>query len=124
MKEEIKSNGAPKAIGPYSQGIAAGDTVYLSGQIPVDPNDGSIPDGIVLQTRRVFLNIAAVLGEKGLNFDNVVKTTVFMKNLGDFSVMNGIYEEYFKPPYPARSTVEVAALPKGVLIEIEVTAKA
>ncbi|MDR2634962.1 MAG: RidA family protein [Clostridiales bacterium] len=125
MKEEIKTTNAPGAIGPYSQGISAnvtGGLMFLSGQIPVNPADGIVPDGIEAQTRRVFANIKAILESQNGNMNDIVKTTVFMKNLGDFAVMNSVYAEQFEEPYPARSTVEVAALPKGVLIEIEVIA--
>jgi 2-iminobutanoate/2-iminopropanoate deaminase len=122
MKKQIETNDAPSAIGPYSQGISAGGLVFLSGQLPVDPKDGRIPSGIILQTKRVFENISAVLKARGLSLENVVKTTVFLKNMGDFSAMNGVYGEYFKECYPARSTVEVARLPKDVLIEIEAIA--
>ncbi|MDR2090804.1 MAG: RidA family protein [Clostridiales bacterium] len=122
MKKQIKTDAAPAAIGPYSQGISVGNTAFLSGQIPVNPADGSVPDGIAAQTKRVLENISAVLKARGLGLENVVKTTVFLKNMGDFAVMNGIYGEFFGEPYPARSTIEVARLPKDVLIEIEVVA--
>jgi 2-iminobutanoate/2-iminopropanoate deaminase len=119
---KIETKNAPSAIGPYSQGICAGGIVFVSGQCPIDPKDGSVPDGIVLQTKRVFENMSAVLKARGLSLANVVKTTVFLKNMNDFAVMNGIYAEYFKEDYPARSTVEVARLPKDTLIEVEAIA--
>ncbi|MDR2046316.1 MAG: RidA family protein [Clostridiales bacterium] len=122
MKEEIVAKNAPAAIGPYSQGIAAGNLVFLSGQLPVNPGDGSMPDGVEAQVKRVFENISAILTTHGLGWENVVKTTVFLKNMDDFTVMNGIYGKYFTRPYPARSTVGVAKLPKDALVEIEVTA--
>ena len=123
MKEKVATTGAPQAIGPYSQAIKTDSTVFMSGQIPLDPVTGAMPEGIEAQTRRVFENIRAVLGEAGLTFNNVVKTTVFLDNMNDFQVMNGVYAEYFREPYPARSTVEVAKLPKGALIEIECIAQ-
>jgi 2-iminobutanoate/2-iminopropanoate deaminase len=123
MKEKIATTGAPQAIGPYSQAIKTDTFVFLSGQIPLDPVTGVMPEGIEAQTRRVFSNIRAVLSEAGLTLNNVVKTTVFLDNMNDFQVMNGIYAEYFSEPYPARSTVEVAKLPKGALIEIECIAQ-
>ncbi|MDR3216234.1 MAG: RidA family protein [Clostridiaceae bacterium] len=125
MKKEIKTTKAPEAIGPYSQGIftdGSSRLIFLSGQIPVNPADGTVPEGIEAQTKQVFENIKAILATKKGYLDDIVKTTVFMKNLDDFAAMNAVYAEQFKKPYPARSTVEVAALPKGVLIEIEVIA--
>jgi 2-iminobutanoate/2-iminopropanoate deaminase len=119
MKEEVKTANAPAAIGPYSQGIKTNGLIFVSGQIPVNPRDGVIPDGIEAQTKQVIHNIAAILREKGLTLDNVLKTTVFLKNLSDFAVMNDIYQSFFKAPYPTRSTVEVSGLPKGALVEIE-----
>ncbi|HPA16496.1 MAG TPA: RidA family protein [Verrucomicrobiae bacterium] len=119
----IESAGAPKAVGPYSQGIVTGDFVFLSGQIPIDPSTGKLVDGdIAAQTRRVLDNVAAVLGDEGLGFGDVVKTTVFLKDLGDFATMNAIYSEFFGGWRPARSTVGVAALPLGARVEIEVVA--
>ncbi|MDR3293026.1 MAG: RidA family protein [Clostridiales bacterium] len=119
MKQVINTTDAPKAIGPYSQGIAAEQLIFLSGQIPIDPVTGEIPDGIEAQTHRVFKNIAALLKASGTDFKDVVKTTVFLKDMGDFAAVNAIYAEYFTAPYPARSAVAVAALPRGVLIETE-----
>jgi len=119
MKTKIATPKAPTAIGPYSQGIIASPFVFVSGQIPIDPVTGQMPEGIEAQTNLIFSHIQAVLNETSLSLNNVVKTTVFLKNLSDFATMNEIYAQYFKPPYPARSTVEVSNLPKGALIEVE-----
>lgn len=123
MKAVFTPN-APAAVGPYSQAIDCGELVFLSGQIPLVPATGLVAEGgIEAQARQMFENIRAVLQEAGLDFSNVVKTTVFMTDLGQFATLNGIYAEYFKAPYPARSCVEVSALPKGVLVECELIAK-
>jgi 2-iminobutanoate/2-iminopropanoate deaminase len=111
-----------KPLGPYSPGIAAGDYVFLAGQIPIDANGDIVPGGIEAQTEQVFKNIDAVLKAAGLSFANVVKATVFMADLGDFARMNAVYEKYVVQPYPARSTFQVAALPKGAKVEIEMIA--
>ena len=118
--KSITSNNAPKAIGPYSPAVKLGDFVYVSGQLPVDPETNEIVEGGVQeQTYQVLKNVEALLAEMNLEMRHIVKTTVFMTNLSDFSLMNEIYSTYFADPYPARSTVEVKALPKGALIEIE-----
>ena len=122
MKEIVTKN-APKAIGPYSQAIITNNTVFTSGQIPVNPQTGEIPDGVDAQARQVFENIKNLLEASGTSIGNVVKTTVFIQNMEDFAVINKIYEEYFTPPYPARSCVEASKLPKGVLIEVEAIAE-
>jgi 2-iminobutanoate/2-iminopropanoate deaminase len=123
MKKIISTNEAPAAIGPYSQAVRSGSLLFCSGQIPLDPKAGKIVSGdITAQTRRVLDNIAAVLRAEGLNFDHVVKTTIFLTNLGDFQAVNEIYGSYFKQNPPARSTVQVSALPKGANVEIEVIA--
>ena len=123
IKKQIKTNNAPKAIGPYSQAIQIGDFIFTSGQIPIDPKTGEIVSAeIEVQTKQVLENIKAVLTEAGAFMENVVKTTVFVKDLKDFVVVNEVYGEYFSEPYPARSCVEVSKLPKDVLIEIEVIA--
>lgn len=123
MKAVFTPN-APAAVGPYSQAIDCGDLVFLSGQIPLVPATGLVAEGgIEAQARQMFENVKAVLAEAGLSFANVVKTTVFMTDLGQFATLNGIYAEYFQAPYPARSCVEVSALPKGVLVECELIAK-
>lgn len=115
--------GSPKTVGPYSPAIRIGDFLYSSGQIPLDPATGElVPGGIEAQTARVMENLKALLAHQGLNFGNVVKTTVFMHNLGDFATMNGVYARYFQEPFPARSTVQVAGLPRGAAVEIEIVA--
>jgi 2-iminobutanoate/2-iminopropanoate deaminase len=125
MKMIISTNEAPGAIGPYSQAVRSGNFLFCSGQIPLDPKSGQIVSGdIAAQTRRVLDNIAAVLRAEGLTFDSVVKTTIFLTNLGDFQKLNEIYGSYFEQNPPARSTVQVAALPKGANVEIEVIAVA
>jgi endoribonuclease L-PSP, putative len=123
MKEIISSEKAPKAIGPYSQAIRIGNLVFLSGQIPIDPATGHLAEGSIQhQTERVLENIKAVLEEAGLSLNAVVKTTVFLKNLGDFPQMNDTYSKYFASNPPARSTVEVARLPRDVQVEIDAIA--
>ena len=120
----IATKNAPAAVGPYSQAIDCGDTVYCSGQIPLDPHTGAVVEGgLEAQAHQMFRNVKAVLAEAGLSLQNVVKTTVFMTDLGQFGALNAIYAEYFSEPYPARSCVEVSALPKGVLVECEVIAR-
>ena len=120
----IATKNAPAAVGPYSQAIDCGDTVYCSGQIPLDPQTGAVVEGgLEAQAHQMFRNVKAVLAEAGLGLENVVKTTVFMTDLGQFGALNAIYAEYFSEPYPARSCVEVSALPKGVLVECEVIAR-
>ncbi len=119
----VSTKNAPEAIGPYSQGIILDKIVFFSGQIPIDPSTGNfVEGGIEEQTHQVFKNIKALLESQGLTLSNVVKTTVFMTNLGDFAKMNEIYASYFSGNYPARSTVQVTALPKGAQVEIEVIA--
>ena len=123
MKKVIKTEKAPAAIGPYSQAIQVGNLVYTSGQIPIDPATGTfVEGGIKEQTRQSLLNVRAVLQEAGLAMDNVIKTTVFMADMADFSEMNAVYAEFFAEPFPARSAVAVKTLPKGALVEIEVVA--
>ena len=125
MKKPIFTSEAPAAIGPYSQGIRSGRFLFCSGQIPLDPKSGEIVSGdISTQTRRVMHNIAALLQTEGLTFDHIVKTTIFLTNLGDFQTINEIYGSYFKHHPPARSTVQVSALPRGATVEIEVIAAA
>jgi len=124
MKKVISTPFAPAAIGPYSQAIQVGNLVYTSGQIPIDPRTGTFVEGGVReQTRQSLLNVKAVLEEAGLTMDSVVKTTVFMADMGDFADMNAVYAEFFSEPYPARSAVAVKTLPKGALVEIEVVAE-
>lgn len=122
MTKVVKTDKAPGAIGPYSQGIDLGNMIFFSGQIPLDPETGEMPEGIEAQTKRALENVKGLLESQSLDFSNVVKTTVFLQSMDDFAVMNGIYAEYFVEPYPARSAVEVAKLPKGALIEVEVIA--
>jgi 2-iminobutanoate/2-iminopropanoate deaminase len=123
MKKIISTSEAPAAIGPYSQAVRSGNFLFCSGQIPLDPKSGQIVSGdITAQTRRVLDNIAALLRAEGLSFDDVVKTTIFLTDLGDFQTVNEIYASYFKENPPARSTVQVSALPKGSNVEIEVIA--
>ncbi|MEE0335255.1 MAG: RidA family protein [Catenibacterium mitsuokai] len=122
MTKVVKTDKAPGAIGPYSQGIDIGNMIFFSGQIPLDPETGVMPEGIEAQIRRALDNVKGLLESQGLTFKNVVKTTVFLDNIDDFTTMNGIYAEYFEEPYPARSAVEVAKLPKGALVEVEVIA--
>jgi 2-iminobutanoate/2-iminopropanoate deaminase len=121
--KEIITNKAPAAIGPYSQAVVTGNMIYTSGQIPVNPQTGEIPDGAVNQANQVFTNIKNLLESAGTSIENIVKTTVFIKNMDDFAKINEVYEKYFTKPYPARSCVEVARLPKQVLIEVEVIAE-
>ena len=125
MKKIISTSDAPAALGPYSQAVRVGSTIYCAGQIPLDPKTGQIVSGGVdVQTRRVMENISAVLKAEGLNFDHIVKTTIFLMDLNDFQTVNEIYGSYFKQQPPARSTVQVAGLPKGARVEVEVIAVA
>ena len=123
MKKIISTAKAPAAIGPYSQAIDCGAFLVTSGQVPFDPATGEfVPGGITEQTRQVLTNIKAILTEAGLTMDNVVKTTVFLADMGDFVAMNEVYASVFTAPYPARSAVAVKTLPKNVLVEVEVIA--
>lgn len=123
MKELITAAGAAKAIGPYSPAVKVGNMLFLSGSIPLDPVSGQLVEGgIKEQTTRVLENIKALLEAAGASFDHVVRTTVFMVDLGEFATMNEIYATYFRSPYPARSTVQVAKLPRDVRVEIDVIA--
>jgi 2-iminobutanoate/2-iminopropanoate deaminase len=121
----VHTDHAPKAIGPYSQAIAAGGMVYCAGQTPIDPATGElVSGGIEAQTHQVLRNLGAVLQAAGSGYDRVVKTTVFLKNMNDFAAMNAIYATYFRDAPPARSTVEVARLPRDCIVEIECIALA
>ena len=122
MKKEVKTDLAPGAIGPYSQGIDVGNMIFFSGQLPIDSQTGTMPEGIEAQTTQSLNNVKGLLESQGLDFSNVVKTTVFLDNMDDFVTVNDIYATYFVEPFPARSAVEVAKLPKGALIEVEVIA--
>lgn len=121
-KTPIISAKAPAAIGPYSQGIAVGEFVFASGQIPLGADGALVPGGVAEQTEQCLKNATAVLLAAGLTLNDVVKTTVFMTDLGQFAAMNEVYGKHFKVPYPARSTVQVVALPKGAAVEVEVLA--
>jgi 2-iminobutanoate/2-iminopropanoate deaminase len=123
-KTTIRPSAAPPAVGPYSQAVRVGDLLFCSGQIPLDPANPSAPitGDIKAQTERVIRNIQAILEDQKLTFHHVVKTTVFMVNLGDFAGMNEVYGRYLGPDYPARSTIQVSALPRGAAVEIEVLA--
>lgn len=124
MKQVIATAEAPKAIGPYSQAIISNGIAFLSGQIPLDPATGQLVEGdIVAQTERVLENLKAVLAAAGSALENVVKTTVFLKDLGEFAKMNEVYARYFPTNPPARSTVEVARLPRDVRVEIDLIAR-
>ncbi len=122
-REVLTTDGAAAAVGPYSQGIRLGATVYCSGQLPLDPATGIMAEGIAAQTRRSLANVAAVLAAGGASLGSVVKTTVFLKNMDDFAAMNQVYAEHFPSAPPARSTVEVARLPRDALVEIEAIAQ-
>ncbi len=117
--KEIKTSNAPAAIGPYSQAIKLGDLLFTSGQIPIDPATGNIPDGVEAQAEQALTNIKNLIEASGASISDTVKTTVFIKNMDDFGKINEIYAKYFSEPFPARSCVEVAKLPKDVLLEIE-----
>ncbi|MCX5801131.1 MAG: RidA family protein [Candidatus Eisenbacteria bacterium] len=125
MVRSIRSESAPAPVGPYSQAVLArpGDVLFSAGQIPLDPATGQMrPGGVEEQTRQVLENVKAVLEAADFGLSDVVKTTVYMSNLGEFGVMNQVYTEYFTEPFPARSCVEVKALPKGALVEMDVIA--
>ena len=122
-KTIIKPAQSPAAVGPYNHAVRVGDLLFSAGQIPLNPADGTLVAGdIKAQTERVLQNVKAVLDDQGLTFSNVVKSTVFMTNLADFAGMNEVYAKYFTENFPARSTVQVAALPKGANVEIEIIA--
>jgi 2-iminobutanoate/2-iminopropanoate deaminase len=120
----VKADGAPAAIGPYSQAVQVGDVVYLAGQIGMDPASGELVEGgIEAQTKQALENLGAVLKSAGMNHDNAVRATVFLSDISNFQAMNGVYAEYFKSDHPpARSTVQVAAIPRGALVEIDLIA--
>ena len=122
MKKVVNTEKAPVAIGPYSQAIKANGLIFVSGQLPVNPADGSIPADVEAQAKQSLENVAAILASEGLTTDDVVKTTVFIKNMNDFAAINGVYAQYFTKDFPARACVEVARLPKDVLVEVEAIA--
>ncbi len=123
-KERIHSDNAPAAVGPYSQAIRAGDFIFTAGQVALDPTGGELVGGddVAAQTEQVMANLKAVLAAAGASFEHVVKTTVFLQSMGDFAAMNAVYARHFPEPFPARSTFQVGALPKGGLVEIECVA--
>ncbi len=123
MREALTTPDAPAAIGPYSQAITAGDFLFASGQIPLDPATGQlVSGGIVEQTHRVFKNLAAILAAAGIGFDRVVKTNVYLADMADFAAMNDVYGTYFPSPAPARATIQAARLPRDVKVEIDLVA--
>ena len=122
MKTAVSTPSAPAAIGPYSQAIETGAFVFVSGQLPVDPATGAIPDGAAVQAERAFANVLAILAAAGLGPESVVKTTVFLTDLADFAAVNEVYARVFAAPFPARSCVQVAAIPKGARLEVEAIA--
>lgn len=122
MKNVIRTDKAPAAIGPYSQAIEVNGMVYTSGIIPVVPSTGEIPEGSVAQAKQAFENLSNLLAAAGTSMDKVVKTTVFIKEMNDFGAINEVYADFFQTPFPARSCVEVARLPKDVMLEIEAIA--
>jgi len=122
-KSAVSSAGAPKAIGPYSHAIRAGNLLFISGQVPIDPATGNLVDGdITAQTRRVMDNLAAVLEAASLSFQHVVRTTIFLADMSDFAAVNAVYGSFFSEPYPARATVQVSRLPKDARVEIDAIA--
>ena len=118
----ISASGAPAAVGPYSHAVLAGNTLYTSGQLGIDPATGEIPAGVEVQAKHGLTNLGKILAAAGMDFSDVVKTTVFLTDMNDFAKVNAIYADYFKGECPARSCVQVAALPKGGLFEIEAVA--
>ncbi len=123
MKRKIASSGAPGAIGPYSQAIEVDGFLFTAGQIGIDPKTGELQPGVKLQAEQALKNLMEILQEAGYSADDVVKTTIFLANIEDFAEVNEVYSKFFNEPYPARSTVAVAALPKGALVEIELIAR-
>lgn len=121
-KKSIITDNAPGAIGPYSQGVDIGNMIFTSGQIPLDPKTGEIPEGISNQAKVSLSNVKGVIEAAGLTMSDIIKMTVFLKDMNDFAAMNEVYKTFFEEPYPARSAVEVARLPKDVLVEIEAIA--
>jgi len=121
-RQAIQTNGAPAALGPYSQAIRSGELVFCSGQIGLDPASGEMADGVEAQAERALRNLQSVLDAAGLTFDDVVKTTIFLADVNDFGAVNAVYAKFMPEPPPARSTIGVGALPKGALVEIEAIA--
>ena len=123
MRQAVSTPAAPKAIGPYSQAVRAGSLLFVSGQIPLDPETGNLVTGeIAAQTHRVFQNLGAILDAAGASFDHVVRTTVYLADMNDFAAMNAVYETYFSAPGPARATVQAARLPRDARVEIDLIA--
>lgn len=122
-KKQVATTKAPGAIGPYSQAITTGSWVYTSGQLGLNPETGNLAEGVQEQARQALSNVQAILEEAGASLDHVVKTTVFLKDMNDFAAVNEVYSTFFKEPYPARSAIEVARLPKNGLVEIEAVAR-
>ncbi len=119
-KKTIQTDNAPAAIGPYSQGVVTGNLLFTSGQLPIDPSTGKIPEGTIEdRAHLVFKNLDAIAKEAGTNLDNAVKTTVYLADINDFAAVNQVYAQYFKEPFPARSAFQVAALPLGADVEVE-----
>ncbi len=122
-RQAIQTSGAPAAIGPYSQGIRSGEFVFCSGQLGLDPASGELVEGVEAQAERSLRNLQSVLDAAGLTFDDVVKTTIFLADVGDFAAVNAVYAKFMPTPPPARSTIGVGVLPKGGLVEIEAIAR-
>ena len=122
VRAQVQTNAAPAAIGPYSQAIRIGGFVFTAGQVGAEPSDGSLVDGVAAQADRALRNLAEVLAEAGSSLDRVVKTTIFLTDMDDFAAVNEAYARHLSPPFPARSTIAVKALPKGALVEIEMIA--
>lgn len=123
-RAQVQTDAAPAAIGPYSQAIRVGGFVFTAGQVGAEPSDGALADGVAAQADRALRNLAAVLAEAGSSFDRVVKTTIFLTDMDDFQAVNEVYARHLAPPFPARSTIAVKALPKGALVEVEMIAVA
>ena len=120
-RAQVQTDAAPAAIGRYSQAIRVGGFVFTAGQVGAEPSDGALADGVAAQADRALRNLAAVLAESGSSFDRVVKTTIFLTDMGDFQAVNEVYASHLVPPFPARSTIAVRALPKGALVEMDAT---
>lgn len=124
MRTAVQTNAAPAAIGPYSQAIRSGEMVFTAGQIGLDPGSGELVEGVAEQAERALRNLSAILDAAGTSMERVIKTTIFLADMADFATVNEVYARHISSPYPARSTVAVAALPKGALVEIEAVALA
>lgn len=124
MRTAVQTNAAPAAIGPYSQAIRSGEMVFTAGQIGLDPGSGELVEGVAEQAERALRNLSAILDAAGTGMERVIKTTIFLADMADFATVNEVYARHISSPYPARSTVAVAALPKGALVEIEAVALA